>query len=66
MSGNIYIVWLGKQAVATCSLIIVANLTRDGCLFALIENVVTHEHHRGEGYGKAILHFASQEALKIR
>ena len=43
------------QLVASCSLNLVANLTRGCRPFAVIENVVTHSEHRGCGYGQALL-----------
>jgi GNAT superfamily N-acetyltransferase len=52
-------VFLGESAdgtpVATCTLVVVPNLTRLGHPYALIENVVTHGDHRGHGYGRAML-----------
>ena len=46
---------VGVACVATCTLIIVPNLTRGGTPYGLIENVVTHEDYRDNGYGKRIL-----------
>ena len=43
------------RLVASCSINLVANLTRGCRPFALIENVVTHSEHRGRGYGQALL-----------
>jgi len=48
--------------VSSCTLIIIANLTRSGRPFGLIENVVTHEKYRNRGYGTAILHKAVEIA----
>ena len=48
--------------VATCTLIIIPNLTRGGRPYALIENVVTHSDHLRKGFGTAILDAASQRA----
>ncbi|MCP3467235.1 GNAT family N-acetyltransferase [Bradyrhizobium sp. CCGUVB23] len=44
--------------VASCTLIVVPNLTRGGQPYGLIENVVTHAAFRGRGYGKQLLNAA--------
>ena len=44
--------------VATCTLIVIPNLTRDGQPYGLIENVVTHAAFRGRGFGKQLLQAA--------
>lgn len=43
------------EAVATCTLIVVPNLTRNGRPYALVENVVTHHRVRRQGYGRAVI-----------
>lgn len=48
--------------VASCTLIVIPNLTRGGAPYALVENVVTHEGYRGQGYGRAVLHAAQTRA----
>ena len=50
------------EALTTCTLIIVPNLSRGGRPYAVIENVVTHPDHRGKGLGKAILDAACERA----
>ena len=50
------------RLVASCTLIIICNLTRGGRSYGLIENVVTHENYRKRGYGKAVLDKAIEAA----
>ena len=50
------------EALTTCTLIVVPNLSRGGRPYAVIENVVTHPDHRGKGLGKAILDAACERA----
>jgi GNAT superfamily N-acetyltransferase len=47
--------------VSSCTLAIIPNLSRGARPFGVIENVVTHPHHRKIGLGRAVL----QEALSI-
>ena len=49
---------LGDDLVASCTLIIIPNLTNGGKPYALIENVVTDARHRGQGYGTRLLRAA--------
>ncbi len=53
---------LDDQLVASCTLIVIPNLTRGGKPYALIENVVTDARYRGRGYGTTILHAATEAA----
>jgi len=50
------------RLVATCVLSITPNLTRGGRPWAVIENVVTHESYRGNGFGSTVLEHACQLA----
>jgi len=50
------------EALTTCTLIIVPNLSRGGRPYAIIENVVTHPDHRGKGLGTAVLDAACDRA----
>jgi GNAT superfamily N-acetyltransferase len=54
----------GDVFVATCTLIVIPNLTRGGMPYALIENVVTDAQHRKRGYGKLILEAAMAAAWR--
>ncbi len=47
---------------ATCTLVIVANLTRGARPYGIIENVVTHAAHRGRGHGRAVVQAAIEAA----
>jgi GNAT superfamily N-acetyltransferase len=49
---------LGDDLVASCTLIVIPNLTNGGKPYALIENIVTDALHRSRGYGTRILHAA--------
>ena len=53
---------IGEVLVTTCTLIVIPNLTRGGKPYALIENVVTHADHRGEGLGRTVLSAAVERA----
>ena len=55
--------FVGDQLVATCTLIIIPNMTRVGAPYALIENVVTDQNHRQKGYGRKVLDAAVAKAF---
>jgi hypothetical protein len=46
---TIFICDVDGTCVGTCMLVVCPNFTRCGRPFALIENVVTHQHHRQAG-----------------
>jgi GNAT superfamily N-acetyltransferase len=50
------------RLVASCTLIIIPNLTRGARPYGLIENVVTHSEYRKKGFGSELLRFALQLA----
>lgn len=45
----------GADLLAMATLHILPNVTQQGRSYALIENVVTHSHHRGCGFGRAVM-----------
>lgn len=59
---TVFIGFIGVTAVATVTLIVIPNLTRNGAPYALVENVVTHADHRKNGYGAALLAHAVERA----
>jgi GNAT superfamily N-acetyltransferase len=58
--------FVDEQLVASCTLIVVPNLTRGCRPYGLVENVVTHASHRRRGYGSALLNAALAEAWSAR
>jgi GNAT superfamily N-acetyltransferase len=53
--------YLGRVA-ATCTLVIMPNLTRSGTPYGLVENVVTDTNIRRSGLGRAVLDAALTHA----
>jgi GNAT superfamily N-acetyltransferase len=51
--------------VASCTLIIIPNLTPGGQPYGLIENVVTDADYRGRGFGKQMLNAAVAAAGQV-
>lgn len=52
----------GEQLIASCNLAVIPNLTRGGSSYGVIENVVTHADHRGQGHGQAVIRHAIGQA----
>lgn len=61
---DVFIGEVDGEAVASCYLNIIPNLTRGGRPYGVIENVVTHPDHRRRGLGRAILRHALDAAWK--
>lgn len=61
---TIYVAAEGETPRASCTLVIVPNLTRGGAPYALIENVVTHHAARRQGLGRAVIRHATDAAWK--
>ncbi|MBL6455492.1 GNAT family N-acetyltransferase [Belnapia sp. T6] len=52
---TVFLAEAAGEAIASCTLIQVPNLTRGTRPYAFIENVVTHAAHRRRGHGRAVL-----------
>lgn len=52
------------RVAASCTLLIVLNLTHGQRPFGLIEYVVTHGDYRKQGYGAAVLRYAEELCVK--
>ena len=52
---DVLIGFCGETIAASCTVIVIPNLTRGGAPYALIENVVTDPAFRNRGFGQAIL-----------
>lgn len=63
---QIYVGSLSDLIIATCTLIVIPNLTRGGAPYALIENVVTNTAYRKQGYGKMVLKKAIAAAWQAK
>lgn len=54
----------GGRILSTCTAVIVPNLTHGRRPYALIENVVTDEAHRGQGLASLCLAYAKELAVR--
>ncbi len=54
------------KIISSCVLIVVPNLTQNQRPYALIENVVTDEKYRKQGYATKVLNFARDIAQENR
>ena len=50
------------RLAASCTLVIIPNLTRGARPYGLIENVVTHPEYRKKGFGSSLLRYTLQLA----
>ena len=59
---TVFVAESAGQPVASCTLVVVPNLTRSARPWAVIENVVTHAEHRRRGLGRSVLKAALDAA----
>jgi GNAT superfamily N-acetyltransferase len=59
---HILIVKAGGEIVASVTVVIIKNLTRDARPYAIIENVITDAQHRKQGYAAELMAQAVQIA----
>jgi GNAT superfamily N-acetyltransferase len=53
-----------SSLVSSCTLTVIPNLTRACRPYGVIENVVTHAAHRRQGWGRAVLAHALDDAWR--
>ncbi|WP_106477656.1 GNAT family N-acetyltransferase [Phytohalomonas tamaricis] len=54
--------YAGTALLACCHIVLIPNLTRGCRPYGVIENVVTHRDHRGQGLATRLLHAALDHA----
>ncbi len=59
---NILVLESNGKIVSSVTLVIIENLTHNLRSYALIENVVTHNDHRGKGFASSLMNHASEIA----
>jgi ribosomal protein S18 acetylase RimI-like enzyme len=65
MNGKYYNIFVAEQAgaiVASITLLIIPNLTHNQRPYAIIENVITDEAHRGKGIASALMDVSKEMA----
>lgn len=55
---------LDGKIVSSCVCVIIPNLTHNQQSYAFIENVITHQEHRGKGFATQCLNYAKEIAIK--
>lgn len=61
---HIIVAELDGKIVSSCVCVIIPNLTHNQQSYALIENVITHQEHRGKGFATQCLNYAKEIAIK--
>jgi GNAT superfamily N-acetyltransferase len=59
---TVFVAETGGELIASCTLVVIPNISRNARPYALIENVVTHAGHRRKGLGHAVLAAALDRA----
>ncbi|OKH43326.1 hypothetical protein NIES2101_30950 [Calothrix sp. HK-06] len=59
---NCFVADFDGHLIASCTLVVVPNLTRGARPYGLIENVITHADYRPQGVGRRLIHHALQFA----